>query len=192
MNNIILNICVIGNELVGKTSLIEVELYKTFDNICNETSWIKYYEKKCNINNKSIKVNIWELSDKESNYTMIKEYLQNMNINCIIFVFDITNKKSFTNINKWLSIIHKNNNIEYMLLGNKNDKNKERTVNINDIIPFAIENNMIYFDVSAKNLFTHNFINYIVELLVCNTKSSYLNKKHRRSDNNEHCTCNLL
>ena len=74
------------------------------------------------------------------------------NIQGIILVFDLTNRKSFDNIKEWLTLIEENyDNKIIILFGNKVDVIKEKCeVNHEEIERFVEEQKLEYFNISAK------------------------------------------
>ena len=71
----------------------------------------------------------------------------------IIIVFDVTNRKSFDDIENWLEIIKEEfNNPIILLFGNKVDANKEEwKVTEEEINLFCTQKKLKYFGTSAKN-----------------------------------------
>ena len=83
----------------------------------------------------------------------------------VVLVFDLTNRKSFENINVWLEQIKENlDNPFIVLFGNKNDRSKkEWQVNIEEAEEFAKKINLKFFETSAKTKFGINEgLSYIV------------------------------
>ena len=75
------------------------------------------------------------------------------NVQGVILVFDLTNKRTFGNINNWLNKIKENtNNIHVILFGNKCDLDyrRGREVTKEEAEQFAKENNLKYFETSVK------------------------------------------
>jgi small GTP-binding protein len=103
----------------------------------------------------------------------------------IFLVFDITNRKSFENVSNWLIEIERNivddiDNVKIMLIGNKSDLNDNRIINYAEAEQFAKENNLLYFETSAKNGSNVNFIfQTIIDSIVC----EQLDKTFRSVDN---------
>ena len=90
--------------------------------------------------------------DKFKNYNIKKLRKKN----CVIFVFDITNRQSFKEIENVIyphfqSLENNGDNFINVLVGNKLDVKFERTVTYEEGDIFADENNMKYFEVSAKS-----------------------------------------
>jgi GTPase SAR1 family protein len=75
--------------------------------------------------------------------------------NCAVFVFDITNKQSFENLNEYIIKYKKicdNNNKKFygLVFGNKCDK-QNREVNLEEAQTFSIKYGMKYYEVNALN-----------------------------------------
>ena len=73
---------------------------------------------------------------------------------CVIFVFDITNRKSFDEIKNviYQKIMSKeNNNYFNVLIGSKLDLKFKRNITYEEADAFADDNNIKYFEVSSKS-----------------------------------------
>jgi GTPase SAR1 family protein len=71
----------------------------------------------------------------------------------VFLVYDVTNQKSFDNIKMWLQNIQ-SRNTEIMLItliGNKSDLENKRVVTTDVGKIFAKENNLDFYETSAKN-----------------------------------------
>ena len=69
-----------------------------------------------------------------------------------MMVYDITDLESFRNLDLWLKEIEKNasKNVYKILIGNKNDMEKERKVSFEKGMEFADLHGMKFFETSAK------------------------------------------
>ena len=106
------------------------------------------------INNKNFIVRLKDTGgqDKIRNYNLIKLIKKN----CAIFVFDITDRNSFDEINQLIEEVknlqnNSGNNFIKVLIGNKLDLKFERKVSYEEGDKLADENGMKYFEVSAKS-----------------------------------------
>ena len=144
-------IVVLGDISVGKTSILSRFRYGVFEPEYMPTLGIDFFSQNLFYEDKTIRLILWDTAGEERFRSLIPSYLKNAD--CIIIVFDITNKDSFNSLNKWLTD-SKNNANEgtiYIICGNKSDLKEKRTVNENEIDEYIKKNELIYVECSAKN-----------------------------------------
>ena len=94
---------------------------------------------------------------------------QNYYKNCaaVILVFDITNRKSFENLEFWMDRIYQNsrNGIKIILLGNKEDLKRKREVEHVEAMRFADRHKIAYEEISAKSGFNSKKFQTIIDIL---------------------------
>ena len=134
----------LAKEKVGQTNL----LY-TLNKPWEEKLFlgIDFCSKDIIVNQKVYKVQVWR--NNSSNY-WVKKYSENKPDIIYCLIFDITNRDSFTYINKVADTINKTNKNLIYLLGNKADLESQRDVSIEEAESFANNHNMKYYEVSAK------------------------------------------
>ena len=141
-----------GDSGVGKSSIINSFLGLEFDKDILSTIAIDKKDTDYKINEGTAKkLILWDTSGQER--------FRNARMSCLkliygaFLVFDLTNKKSFENLDVWINEINDNSNNEkiLVLLGNKVDCEKERReVNDEEIKKYAERKKLKYFEVSAK------------------------------------------
>ena len=143
----------LGDTQVGKTSILKRFNGEKFSLHTSCTIGIDYVAKECLLGpNKDTKVivKIWDTAGQERFFTITKGfYKQNQGI---LVVFDISDRQSFLNVNKWLKNINENaekNTVKY-LIGNKSDKDSERKVSKEEAKTLANKYHMEYQETSAK------------------------------------------
>ena len=144
-------IVLLGDINVGKTSILSRFRYGSFEPEYMPTLGIDFFSKNLFLEDKTIRLILWDTAGQERFRSLIPSYLKNAN--CIIIVFDITNKDSFNSLNKWLSDA-KNNASEdtiFVICGNKIDLKEKRSVSENEINEYINKNELIYKECSAKN-----------------------------------------
>lgn len=145
-------IVLIGDINVGKTSILSRFRYGSFESDYMPTLGIDFFSKNLFFEDKTIRLILWDTAGQERFRSLIPSYLKNAD--CIIIVFDITNKESFLSLNKWLTDAKNNasENTIYVICGNKTDLKERRTVNENEINEYIEKNTgVIYMECSAKN-----------------------------------------
>ena len=145
-------IVLIGDINVGKTSILSRFRYGSFESDYMPTLGIDFFSKNLFFEDKTIRLILWDTAGQERFRSLIPSYLKNAD--CIIIVFDITNKESFLSLNKWLTDAKNNasENTIYVICGNKIDLKERRTVNENEINKYIEKNTgVIYMECSAKN-----------------------------------------
>ena len=88
---------------------------------------------------------------------------------CILFVYDITNEKSFELFySRYFSLIEKyeKTNIPIAFCGNKTDLEKERKIPFEKVKQISSENNYIFIEASCKRM---ENVNTIFETLISST-----------------------
>ena len=142
-------IAIIGNQHVGKTTILSRYKYEATDDTYAPTVGIDFLTKNVFLEDKTIRLIMWDTAGQERFKSLIPSYLKNAN--CVILTYDITDRSSFTSLNKWLSDA-KDNITEgtYLILcGNKIDLNDKRVIAKEDAEKFAKENEIDYAETSA-------------------------------------------
>ena len=148
-------VVIIGNVSVGKSSIIKRYISNEFSEDYKCTIGTESFTKSLFISeNKKVNLKIWDTCGQERFRTVTRQYYQNTQ--AILLVFDLTNEKSFTDLDSWLEeVINYISDKKCMifLLGNKSDEKEKIVINNEQITKFLKKNHKIkrYFDVSALN-----------------------------------------
>ncbi len=172
-------IAIIGNQHVGKTTILSRYKYETTDDTYAPTVGIDFLTKNVFLEDKTIRLVMWDTAGQERFKSLIPSYLKNAN--CVILTYDITDKSSFTSLNKWLSDV-RDNVVEgtfIILCGNKIDLNDKRAVPKEDGEKFAQENNIAYAETSAS---TGEGINELFNTIIGNFCDVPIINKEERDD----------
>ena len=156
-------IAIVGNQHVGKTTILSRYKYETTDDSYAPTVGIDFLTKNVFLEDKTIRLIMWDTAGQERFKSLIPSYLKNAN--CVILTYDITDKSSFTSLNKWLSDV-KDNVVEgtfIILCGNKIDLDNKRVLPKEDAEKFAEENNIAYAETSAT---TGEGINELFNIII--------------------------
>jgi len=168
-----MKIIIVGDADVGKSCIATRFQYNKFDSNYEVTIGVEFFSKIIEVDNKLIKVQIWDTAGQEAFDALIRSYFRNVD-GCLL-TFDLTNRKSFENIKKWIDKVKEESNrlMSFILVGNKVDKLKERCISYEEANAFSKKYKMEYIETSALNsrniynLFNilafdilNNFINY--------------------------------
>ena len=142
---------IIGDSAVGKSNILLRYVHGKFNEEFQSTLGVEFAAKNIEINNKIYRIQIWDTAGQESFRSITRAYYKNSV--CAFIVYDITNRNSFSNIKIWLDDIQKQcpKTVLLVLVGNKNDLKEERQISYDEGANFAQENNMLFFETSAKN-----------------------------------------
>ena len=169
-------IILIGDSGVGKSSLIIRTSKNYFAEEYKATIGFEFFTFVCKINDKIIKLQIWDTCGQEVYRSLIVSFYRNSSL--AIIVYSIDNMDSFHHINNWLNDLRdKNNpNIIKFLIGNKNDLENERKVSFEEGENFYKEMNFDYFtECSAKTGINVNEIFIRASKLLYIQQTKYLN-----------------
>ena len=146
-------IVLLGNINVGKTSIASRYCKNSFNEHHINTIGGAYQQQKVVLNNGAIvKLHIWDTSGQERFRAMTNLYYRDAQV--AILTYDITSESSFTGIEFWIEELKykvENENMLLFLVGNKCDVNdEERKVAKNKGKKFAEDNNMLFYETTAK------------------------------------------
>ena len=145
-----IKISLLGDSMVGKTSIVNVYLGLEFTPTTLSSVGIEKQESKMKMSDgKEMKIVIWDTAGQERFQAISAGTIKNAH--GIILVFDVGKKNTFDNIEKWLKEIYdKKSAIPIILLGNKCDL-KERQIKKEDAEDYAENKKIPYYETSAKN-----------------------------------------
>ena len=146
-------IVLLGDVSVGKTSIASRYCKNSFNEHHINTIGGAYQQQKVVLGNGSmVKLHIWDTSGQERFRAMTNLYYRDAQV--AILTYDITNESSFSSIEFWIQELKykvENENMILCLVGNKCDVNSnERKITTQKGKNFAQDNNMIFFEASAK------------------------------------------
>ena len=143
-----LQILLLGDSSVGKTSLLMRYINNEFKESMISTIGMDIHKKKIKISNKEVLLHLVDITGQERFKSVARTYYKD--VDGIIFIFDVTNKDSFIHIKDWLKDAQTYEvDFDYIIVGNK--------IDLNDIIEVNEENvkstykKAEYIETSSKN-----------------------------------------
>lgn len=84
------------------------------------------------LDDKTVRLQLWDTAGQERFRSLIPSYIRDSHV--AVIVYDITSKKSFDLVDKWIEDvkIERNENVVLCLVGNKNDLVDKRQVSIEE------------------------------------------------------------
>ena len=140
----------LGETGVGKTNLANSLVDLRFDPNSKATVNSLYVQKKMNIYGKEFEIRLWDTAGQEQYRALTKLFYQDSKV--VVFVYDITNKSSFNELNYWINEIKESLGDEPILgiVGNKSDMEELKEVENDAAEKFAKEHDMKFKSLSIK------------------------------------------
>ena len=144
-----IKVVLIGDSGVGKTSIISRFTKDIFNNEEMSSSSAQFTSKTIQINDQSIKFDIWDTAGQEKFRALAKIFYKDAQV--IILVYEIINKESFESIkNYWYKESSENSTADiFFVVGNKSDLYENEQVTDEEGKKFAKEINAIFKITSA-------------------------------------------
>mmetsp|Transcript_6813 Transcript_6813/g.9421 ORF Transcript_6813/g.9421 Transcript_6813/m.9421 type:complete len:199 (+) Transcript_6813:109-705(+) len=151
--NIIFKIVVLGESGVGKTSLLLRYVENKFTIATKSTIGSDFLSKEIEVDGKPVVLQIWDTAGQERFQGLGTSFYRGAD--GVIFVFDVTRKKTFEELPAWkkafLIQIGQENNSEFpmLVLANKIDL-EDRQVSKKEVQDWCYSQNIQFYETSAK------------------------------------------
>ena len=201
-DEIILKILVLGDSAVGKTSILLKYTDDYFPNVYVTTIGVEYKTKIVKVNGLDITLQIWDTAGQERFRSLAKSFMQGAD--GILFVYDITYKKSFDSIKNWIRQTEDVNGSFYkIIVGNKIDLSNKREVSTDNLNKFCNNNGKAKgiemsaklgvnvtetFDILVKDILG-NLTNEQIKAKFCKKEKETRNLKNKNNKNNSKKKC---
>ena len=140
----------LGEQSVGKTSLITRFVYDSFDNTYQTTVGIDFISKTIYLEDRTVRLQLWDTAGQERFRSLIPCYIRDSRV--AVVVYDITNANTFHQTSRWIDEvrIERGSDVIIVLVGNKTDIPLQRQVSTEDGKRKAKEVNAMFIETSAK------------------------------------------
>jgi small GTP-binding protein len=143
-----LKLVLLGDEAVGKTSLLTKWTHSAFDPSTPPTIGGAAQNRRDQIEGETFAFQIWDTAGAEKFRALTPLYARDAKGAAL--VFDVTRRASFENLAHWVSFLHQQGAVPFVVLGNKEDLAGAHAVTPDDALNFALAVGWQYFATSAK------------------------------------------
>ena len=173
-----IKIILVGERNVGKSSIINQYTTKSFNLSINQTIACDKILKDIKISNKNLILEIWDTAGQEKFRAINKIFMKNSKI--VLLVYDITKKKSFTELEYWYEMtkaINNSKNTIFAICANKCDLFEQQIISKEEGKNFAkkICNNSLLFEISSTDF---ESINNVFNKVIIEYLNNKYTKKH--------------
>ncbi|KAL8047153.1 hypothetical protein ABFS82_08G226100 [Erythranthe guttata] len=140
----------LGDQSVGKTSIITRFMYDKFDTTYQATIGIDFLSKTMYLEDRTIRLQLWDTAGQERFRSLIPSYIRDSSV--AVIVYDVANRQSFLNTMKWTEEVRteRGRDVIIVLVGNKTDIVDKRQVSSEEGDHKARELGVIFIETSAK------------------------------------------
>ncbi|CAA7020537.1 unnamed protein product [Microthlaspi erraticum] len=144
----------LGDQSVGKTSIITRFMYDKFDTTYQPTIGIDFLSKTMYLEDRTVRLQLWDTAGQERFRSLIPSYIRDSSV--AIVVYDVANRQTFQNVSKWIDDVHRERglgDVIIVLVGNKTDLVDKRQVSISEGEDKGKEHGVMFIETSAKENF---------------------------------------
>jgi small GTP-binding protein len=149
----LVKLLLVGDSGVGKSSLLLRFSDGTFEEDQSPTIGVDFKLKYLDLDGKRLKLTVWDTAGQERFRTLTSSYYRGAQ--GVVFVYDLTRRETFENLAEiWAREVDMYGTVRdcaKIVIGNKSDKETERTVSREEASEFARENGCLFLECSAKS-----------------------------------------
>jgi small GTP-binding protein len=143
-----LKLVLLGDESVGKTSLLTKWTHNTFDPNAPPTIGGAAQNRRDQIENELFAFQIWDTAGAEKFRALTPLYARDAKGAAV--VFDLTRRTSFDNLPHWVSFLRQQGQIPFVIMGNKEDLAGKIEVPPEEAVGYAQSIGANFFTTSAR------------------------------------------
>ena len=140
---------IIGDSGTGKSAM----MVRFADDVYNpeyiSTVGVDFKIKTIEHRNKTLKMQIWDTAGQERFRAITTTFYRGCQT--VIVCYDISDRNTFINVNKWIDQINPSKSAILVLCGTKSDLTSKRQVSESEGEEYAKSKNMMFIETSAKN-----------------------------------------
>lgn len=141
---------VVGDSGSGKSCMVLQFSDKRFEPVHDLTIGVEFASKIVYVEQKQVKLQIWDTAGAETFQSLTRSYYHSSS--GVILVYDVTRRETFKHVQHWLSDIRDrcHDKIAIILVGNKLDLDKRRTVSTAEGQSLAKHHGLLFCETSAR------------------------------------------
>ncbi|EOA14013.1 hypothetical protein CARUB_v10027144mg [Capsella rubella] len=140
----------LGDQAVGKTSIITCFMYGNFDTNYQATIGVDFLSKTMRYEDRTFRLQLWDTAGQERFQSIVPSYIRDSSV--AVIVYDVADKQTFLNTSKWIQEVRaeRGSHVIVVLVGNKTDLIHKRQVSIEEGDNKASEFGALFMETSAK------------------------------------------
>eukprot|EP00230_Micromonas_polaris_P003324 CAMPEP_0119223592 /NCGR_PEP_ID=MMETSP1327-20130426/33244_1 /TAXON_ID=38833 /ORGANISM="Micromonas pusilla, Strain RCC2306" /LENGTH=210 /DNA_ID=CAMNT_0007221869 /DNA_START=485 /DNA_END=1117 /DNA_ORIENTATION=- len=140
----------LGDQSVGKTSVISRFMYDKFDLSYQATIGIDFLSKTMYLDDRTVRLQLWDTAGQERFRSLIPSYVRDSSV--AVIVYDVTSRSSFQNVMKWIEEVRveRGGDVVIAVVGNKSDLVDRREVSVAEGEALGVSEKTIFVETSAK------------------------------------------
>ncbi|KAK3014813.1 hypothetical protein RJ639_008289 [Escallonia herrerae] len=122
----------LGDQSVGKTSIITRFMYDKFDTTYQATIGIDFLSKTMYLEDRTVRLQLWDTAGQERFRSLIPSYIRDSSV--AVIVYDVASRQSFLNSSNWIEEVRteRGSDVIVVMVGNKTDLVDKRQVSIEE------------------------------------------------------------
>ena len=140
----------LGDQSVGKTSIITRFMYDKFDGTYQATIGIDFLSKTMYLEDRTVRLQLWDTAGQERFRSLIPSYIRDSSV--AVVCYDVTSRASFEGVGKWVGDVRteRGGDVIMVLVGNKSDVAERREVSVEEGEAMAKQLGIMFIECSAK------------------------------------------
>ncbi|CAF1442262.1 unnamed protein product [Rotaria sp. Silwood1] len=177
-------ILIIGDSGVEKTAILKRFAQSYFSSEYFVTVGVDFQIRTVNVDSKRCKLQVWDTAGQDRFKCITSSFYRGSH--GVIICFDITNRESFDNVDKWLGEVkrHCGDQPPVYLVGTKSDLQSQRVIPYSTIKTYTDTKNLSYIETSSKT--SENVENCFIDFartLVAHTDQMKINHTSKQIEN---------
>ncbi|CAI4233349.1 unnamed protein product [Auanema sp. JU1783] len=171
-------VVVLGNSGVGKTSIIYRHRFGERSTPFNATIGASFVTCDVDTPSEEMRLQIWDTAGQERFRCMVPMYMRNAA--AAIIVYDVTNRQSFLDVDKWANELQRccgDSDPVLILIGNKTDLVEKRQIAKGEGVNKALRLNARFYEISSDD---HSVFNTVLEDLAQDVQTRGLTVEQHR------------